>query len=97
MAYWRSERLEAARALAAKDWSNPKVIVAVRTMIRDGMTMPQIAETLGWHPSTFYGRMKRVGLAMPIASRAHRGIETTLPHADCGISAKPYKPRTVTV
>jgi hypothetical protein len=96
VSYFRSKTLEAARVLAAKDWSNPKVIAEIRAMLRDGMTSYEIADVLGWDASTLRGRMRRLGLESLAYRKAHHGIETTLPHAYRGISGKPYKPREVT-
>lgn len=95
MSYFRSEFLEAAKALAAKDWSNPKVIVHLRAMLRAGMPTTAIADELGWNVATLRYRMRKLGLESRAWRRAHHGLPTSLSNHDAPVGTDNYRPRQV--
>lgn len=82
MINFRSKMLVAAKALAAKDWSHPKVIQTARHMAHDGLSTRQIMDALGWCVSqqTAYRRLRKFNITpRDVMDRAHRGEATTFP------------------
>jgi hypothetical protein len=100
LSYFRSKHLLAAKALAAKDWSHPKVLLVARHMAKDGKSTEEIRIAL-W-PDVTHGcalkRLKKFNIR-PFAwsKRAHRGFETTEPtFAKAGVvDFRSYHPREV--
>lgn len=92
MSYFRSNTLIAAKVLAAKDWSHPTCIQAARHMARDGASVQEIADALGWTVcwETAYRRLRKFNIRPIGNTRAHRGVETTCPRTKNGIDARSY-------
>lgn len=96
MSYFDSKALRAAKALAAKDWSHPKVLLAARHMAKEGKTTEEIRAAL-WPDDTYavvHRRLKKLNI-IPFnwANRARRGFETGVPGA--GVDFRAYRPREV--
>lgn len=97
MINFRSGFLIAAKALAAKDWSNPKVILEARRMARAGASTVQIRDAI-WpnvHVGTARRRLQKFNIhGRDIMDRAHSGEATHFPCEAKGISYRTYKPRS---
>lgn len=99
MNYCDSKTLLAARALAAKDWSNPKVILAARHLAHEGATIIEIASAVGWDvtESGARVRLKRFNIRpLPAKLRkAKHGFLTTLSSRNGGVDLRSYKPKAI--
>lgn len=95
---FRSKTLLQARALASKDWENPKDIQHARHMAHDGATTGQIAMALGWDVTgkAAQNRLKKYNIvAWRPSDRAHCGEITTLPYSKLGTNMQSYRPRQI--
>lgn len=95
MSYFSSKALLIAKSLAAKDWSNPKVLLVARHMAHDGKSIDEIKDTLGWditHERARYRLRKFNIYPLPKKNRrAHRGFNTTLNGCASGINQQSFK------
>ena len=99
MSYFRSDYLIAARALAAKDWSHPKIIQIARHMAHQGASVAEINDAVGWGVKIdcAYSRLRKFNIRPHGAKNksAHRGELTTLPHGNAGVSVDFYRPKQI--
>lgn len=98
MINFRSKLLIAARVLAAKDWSAPKVILAARHMAHDGATTEEIRDAL-WPNITVggaYSRLRKFNIrgGTKIYKRARLGERTSLPPGHGDTDSRSFKART---
>lgn len=100
MSYFQSKHLLAAKALSAKDWSHPKVLIAARHMAHDGKSTEEIRQAL-WPDDSHavvWARLKKLNITpYNCSNRAKRGFETSEPNiAKSGaLDQRSYRPREV--
>lgn len=96
MSYFQSKMLLAAKAIAAKDWSNPRVLGAIRKAAHNGASIEEI-RTAFWPDITWmgtYNRLKKFNIkARPINNRARCGYETSLSNHNRQIGTESFKAR----
>lgn len=102
MSYFRSKKLLAAKALAAKDWSHPSVIIHARRMAHEGASTIEIRNAL-W-PSVTLGtanrRLKKFNItSFDVMDRAHRGFKTGFPTSGSNdeVNQRSYRPKIIGV
>lgn len=82
MSYFDSKLLRAAKALGARDWSHPKIIMLARHMAHAGATQDEIAAAVGWTvtPQAARKRLKKFNIVPAVKyARSHRGDLASLP------------------
>lgn len=100
MSYFDSKYLRAAKVIAAKDWSHPKVLLAARHMAHEGRTSEEIRMAL-WPDVSRHcavSRLKKFNIRpLVYSNRARRGFETSEPgFAKAGaVDHRSYRPREV--
>lgn len=98
MINFRDKKLLAARALAAKDWSAPSVIGAIRRAAHNGATVYEIHAEF-WPDITLshvWIRLKKFNIRpTPQQKRSRRGDLTSLPPAQQTGLIKNYRPRVI--
>lgn len=98
MSYFQSKILLAAKVIAAKDWSDPRVLGAIRKAAHAGATIEEIRAEF-WPDISWEGcryRLKKFNIkARPLNNRARRGHETSIPKSNQGGISRSFKAKII--
>jgi hypothetical protein len=93
-----SRHLIAARALSGRDWERPKDILRARHLVREGATLADIMNALGWLVTRqqAMNRLRKYNIRpWGKVGRAHRGQNTALSTNSKTINIRNYRPRAL--
>lgn len=94
MSYWIEDKnLRQARAIASKDWENPKALLKMRHMANAGATQEEIANELGWDVcwATAAKRLKKYNVTPARNKHGKRIRLGTAPYFKGGFSYAGYR------
>lgn len=97
MAYWiEDKKLRQAKALAAKDWENPKALLQMRHLANAGATRQEIVQELGWDVcwATVTRRFKKYNITAGKNKHANRVRLGATPYHRYAISQVNYRPKS---